>query len=361
MKPTVVHLLPTFDMGGLGSLAFTMIRAWPEEARHIVIAPKYPDTKPVLFNDFAKLVTQGNVAQVPRAMQALPTMYRDALAAQLRKMQVGHNVTHAINYNFTDHVWNSAAFRRCGYPDLPFICHVGTVLPDSKNTRLMCRSPFAYATKFVPASSAVRAQLLHLGTWPERIHSVIWNGHASAGERTERSIGPFRFGFTGRMAYPAVKDWKTLFNGLALCKAPVEMHIAGDGPMRAELETMAKASGKHVVFHGLLQPSKIPAFLKSIDCFVMAALPIEGFSMALVEAIVEGCFVLGTDVPSVRELLQAEGGNGEFLADSDEAMGEAMTLMASSSAFRALNQQVMNRLKPRLTANRMAHEYWSIK
>lgn len=376
---TVLHILPTFDSGGLGSLGLQMIRAWPEHTRHIVMAPRYRLTKPVLWNDYEKLVGRGNLAQVPRDAIAQPTAYMQAFTQQLQRMQGGTPVKYVINYNFSDAVWNVQAVWRAQFNG-NFLVHVGTVLDATrKDVQLAATSKFHWQSTFVPASDAARTAFLSaqeayatnqpLGTkqYHARVAPVVWNG-VDHSKFVQRPFGyrpaPLRIGFTGRMAHPAVKDWKLLidsFRNFIARGGQGELRIAGDGPMRAYLE--ADARDLPVKFVGLLPPEEIPKFLSEIDVFFMAALPIEGFSMALVEAIAARCMIVGSNVPSVRELLHhqtwaAEGTDALTLPVVGNSIEGGLALHGLHRPdVQLANQKVVARLADLLDARVMAARY----
>lgn len=401
--PTVLHVLPTFDTGGLGSLALTMIDSWPEKARHIAIAPKYVKTKPDLFMPFAKLIGQQNVMQIDRHVWEQAPVWIERLAGGITKLLRARPLNNAIAYNFIDAGYSAQAIRRVGFGG-QVAAHVGTVLPDNETTRCIARAKLNLT--FVPASAAVDGALRKLFTDSEaatqttRVHSVVWNGvnlatymrparcfieqalgggkfvcdnpvttangfcteHGAQDARTfhARVAEPrpsIVFGFSGRMANPPVKDWDTLIEGFRLAAIPgAQLRIAGDGPPLSQLK--AKAQGLDVVFTGQLSPEVMIDFLHGINVFVMAALPFEGFSMALVEAVAAGCMVIGTDAPSVVEVL---GRNG-FTTHSAEGMGHLMRCFRNEGNMHERdNLQLMNTLRPLLDAKRMARSYWEIK
>jgi glycosyltransferase involved in cell wall biosynthesis len=367
-KPTVLHVLPTFDTGGLGSLALTMLDAWPEPATHLAIAPKYTKTQPTLFPVFAAKCGQGNVLQVNRHAWVQPPVWVDALAKGLASIQRGRVPQNVIVYNFIDSVWSSQAVRLAGFKGT-VTAHVGTVLPKNDVTTGTATSKFGWATRFVPASKAVSAALHALGTQPERIHPVVWNGmdlaKYSDDKPTLLGFGSLVFGFCGRMPPEHVKDWKLLFEAFKLANIPgAELRIAGDGPMRGQLEQMA--GDPRIKFLGNLDQEQMVDFLLGVDVFVMAALPIEGFSMALVEAVGAGCMILGTDVPSVREVFEA-GGEPQYLTKTAKDMASAMRAFVedddfgTASAWRRDNFQMVLRLQKRMDAKEMAKAYWSIR
>lgn len=349
---SVLHLLPSFDTGGLGSLGLTMIRAWPEKTRHMVIAPRYMRTKPDLLGVYASLCGGGSVAQIEKSAFVTPPAWGEELRAQIAKFIRGKQPTHVINYNFTDAVWNSFGVHAAKYPG-KMLCHVGTVLPDKKETRLMAGSAMHYATKFIPASQAARDAVMRLGA--KNVLPVVWNGVDLAKYDAPERDKALVFGFTGRMAELPVKDWRALFDAFRKAKIPeATIRIAGDGPGRAAIE--AHARGLPVEFVGNLTPEQIPGFLASLDVFVMAALPIEGFSMAMVEAFASRCLMLGTDVSSVREVFAPYGGKA-FLAKDANKLAKAMKDLQNPEV-RAQNRAFVNAARASLDAARMAQAYY---
>lgn len=350
---SVVHFLPTFDTGGLGSLGLTMIRAWPEKTRHIVVAPRYMKTKPDLFGAFVALCGGGSVAQVDKNAYMSPPVWGQTMAQQLATLMRGDMPTHVINYNYTDLVWNLFAIRTTGYKGR-VLAHVGTVLPEDRaDVRGIATSQHNYATTFIPASNAVREAVLKLGA--RDVSPVVWNGVQLPAYESPKRERALTFGFTGRMALVPVKDWKLLFKAFREAAIPSSvLRIAGDGEGRAAIEDLAK--GLNVEFVGNLAPAQIPEFLRTLDVFVMAALPIEGFSMALVEALASRCLVLGTDVPSVRELLAAHGGKG-WLAKTAPKMAKLMVALQDEKQ-RELNDAMVTSARAALDASVMAKAYF---
>ena len=370
----LLHLLPTFDAGGLGSLAYDLVRAWPQTDTHTILAARFPQTAPTLKRQFEKLVGAERVREVPRDMLR-PMGFVDALRDTARAYGA---FDAAFIYNWFDHVWYTMGLRRSGHHRLIF-CHVGTVVPPGDMTHRMFGSPYTVGVRFVPASRAVEAGLVAAGANPASICPVIWNG---VDERMfevkipppleahpPEEAPPVVFGFTGRMA-PDAKDFDGLIRAFAKltgrARARACLVLAGDGPKRRDFEALALSLGLSVrgdgvptpgavSFPGLLPREYVPEFLRSLDVFVMAALPIEGMSMALVEAIVAGLPIIATDVPSNREILEAvsigrlvKGVDGlvqalEWLATDDEAR---VKLAAKSVSVRG-----------RFTISRVAESY----
>lgn len=315
-KPVILHVLPSFDVGGLGSLALTMIRSAPHMlgVDHIAVAPRYQSTRPVLRPVFEEACGQGNVAEVVRDLR-VPPRYVAALAATLRRVLNGREVHGCIHYNHTDLSWSIQAIRQVFSG--PVVAHIGTRLdPKNADATGPFRSPFMRGVVFVPPSLAVRdaaVECIESVKSTVTLAPVVWNGVDRAefvndGPPDSGSFDKFIFGFTGRMA-PNAKAWDFLFDAARACEAllaedghvgamPFEIRVAGDGPLRAELERKAP---KTVSFIG--ETLDVPLFLNGLDGYFMAALPIEGMSMALIEAIVARLPILSTDVASTREAL----------------------------------------------------------
>jgi glycosyltransferase involved in cell wall biosynthesis len=90
-----------------------------------------------------------------------------------------------------------------------------------------------------------------------------------------------------------------------------EVHIAGDGPMRAELEQMAKKSKTKVVLHGWLDNNgkEYKDLLEQASIYVLASEK-ENASIALLEAMSAACAVITTNISGCPETV---GDSGVFV------------------------------------------------
>lgn len=347
----VLHLLPTFDAGGLGSLGLELVRAWEPGDVHTVMGSRFSGTQPTLRRSFEALVGSERVREIPRHM-LYPMSFVDSLRDTARAFGP---FDAALIYNWFDHVWYTMGLRRSGHRG-PIFCHVGTVVPTNDMTRRMFDSPFTRDVRFIPASAAVAYGLTDAGAKPGFVEDPVWNGvnlsefpiaTRAAPTALEDALAPVVFGFTGRMA-PDAKDFDALIRGYAklsgAARARACLVLAGDGPKRREFEALALALGLSVQgdgeptpgavsFTGLIPRERVSGFLCSLDVFVMAALPIEGMSMALVEAIVSGLPIIATDVPSNREILTGVG-VGRLVSGAD-GIAQAMEWLATDDEARA--------------------------
>ena len=104
------------------------------------------------------------------------------------------------------------------------------------------------------------------------------------------------------------------------------LHIAGDGPVRAEMEALAAdvAPGR-VVFHGRLPKDELHALLRASCVTVMSSRWYENQPLAVLESLANGVPVVATDLGGTPELVRP-GVDGELVpADQPERMAEAIT------------------------------------
>lgn len=118
---------------------------------------------------------------------------------------------------------------------------------------------------------------------------------------------------TGRLVKR--KGFHTLINAVHDIALPYEVHLAGDGPFREELETMAEGSKTRIVFHGWLEKGS----KELLDLYERAAIYVlasskENASIALLEGMAARCAVISTNVSGCPETV----GDAGFLIDFDD-------------------------------------------
>ncbi len=113
----------------------------------------------------------------------------------------------------------------------------------------------------------------------------------------------------------------------------VEFVLAGDGPLRAELEREAQTAGlgDHVIFLG--DRRDIPAVMASLDVAVLTS-DSESLSNVLLEAMAAGLPVVAYRVGGNAELVHEQ--RGELIsAGNEEAFAAAVVRLLSSTTLRA--------------------------
>jgi len=111
------------------------------------------------------------------------------------------------------------------------------------------------------------------------------------------------------------KGFQTLIKAVHDISLPYEVHIAGDGPFRGELEAMAKGSKTRVIFHGWLEKGS----QKLLDLYERASIYVlvsskENASIALLEGMAARCAIISTSISGCPETV----GDAGFLIDFDD-------------------------------------------
>lgn len=149
--------------------------------------------------------------------------------------------------------------------------------------------------------------------------------HVSAGRLVEASLGVDTSRFSPKPAQEEettpsdefvnilhvaslvpVKDQRTLLEALALTVREahsVRLHLAGDGPLRAELEARAKLPdiAGHVTFHGDVTHDALPALYRMAGFCVQSSRH-EAQGMVVLEAGASGRATVGTNVGILPEI-----------------------------------------------------------
>jgi glycosyltransferase involved in cell wall biosynthesis len=114
--------------------------------------------------------------------------------------------------------------------------------------------------------------------------------------------------YTGRLAPEKNLDFLLLaFAGVAQAVENAHLLLVGDGPMKKELQQLAKDSqvNKNVHFIGLIPYEKMPGYLAMCDAFVIASVA-ETFGLVIVEAMGTGLPIMGIHSPGVGDIVEEE-------------------------------------------------------
>ena len=167
---------------------------------------------------------------------------------------------------------------------------------------------------------------------PNGIDTSLFDRSAELGRLTRRDLGleeAFVFLAAGRLVCPA-KGFDVLLRAaedVVRVNPGVRVVIAGDGPLRAELESDAKRLGlsQHVRLLGARDD--MPALMSAADAFVMPS-RWEGLPLVLLEAAATRLPCLATDVGGNREVV-ADGRSGYLIPEVDAtSLAGAMVRLA---------------------------------
>jgi len=176
---------------------------------------------------------------------------------------------------------------------------------------------------------------------------------------------PLVIGTVGRLA--EVKDQATLIRSFAaLLNAPTQdttpprLIIAGDGPLRGQLEQLVEelGIGKYTWITG--DRSDIPDILRLFDLFVLPSLG-EGISNTILEAMATGLPIVATGVGGTPELIE-HSVNGYLVQPGDSVQMESniSKLLASKEKRDMMGQANLERVRDKFDWNHTVHSYLEV-
>src|SRR5918996_447018 len=227
------------------------------------------------------------------------------------------------------------ARRRYGW-DVPGIVHHHHLDPSPPNG-LIERRVIEGADHVVTGSEfAVRQLRSTLGTRTDHVSVVPYGVDArfAPGPRKPELLA--RYGLEGKMVVlflGGLKRRKNLFFLLDVWRAVVaarpdaRLIVAGSGPLSEALAARAAAAGiaETVLFTGYVSESEKPAHYNLADVFLFPS-AMEGFGLAIGEAMSSGLPVIASDRGSIPELLV--DGEGGFLCDPSQREAFVARLLA---------------------------------
>ncbi len=132
--------------------------------------------------------------------------------------------------------------------------------------------------------------------------------------------------------------------------------IAGDGPLRQQLEYEARAMDIHQRTHFLGWRDDVPQIMAGLDIFLAPSLW-EGFGLVLLEAMSKRLPIIASNVSAIPEVV-ADGETGILVPPRDsEAIAQALRLLLADKALRRhLGLVGEDRLETHFSVGRMADE-----
>lgn len=144
--------------------------------------------------------------------------------------------------------------------------------------------------------------------------------------RSELGIEGLTLLFLGRLV--PIKGADRLIRAVARLPRDISIRIAGDGPERRRLETLARHLGVDAHFEGWVHTERKEMLLRSCDALVVPSRPNDGVPTVIFEAIARGLPVIATRLDGVSQHLAEEA-----LVPHDDlsALAQAIQSLASSS------------------------------
>jgi sugar transferase (PEP-CTERM/EpsH1 system associated) len=147
-------------------------------------------------------------------------------------------------------------------------------------------------------------------------------------------LGGFIIGTAGRLV--PVKDQATLLEAVARVRAAgheVTLVLAGDGPLKDDLESRAASLGISLAVRFLGHCDRIETVFSALDVFILSSVS-EGMSNTILEAMASGLPVVATRVGGADELIE-DGVSGVLVRSrSAEAIAAAIMDMLADTPRR---------------------------
>lgn len=214
------------------------------------------------------------------------------------------------------------------------ICHATDVRWLSKlpRGRALARTIAAGASSLWFLSTATRDQFwdtaaldrstvtCHIGSMPVDRPPAPSESREDLRQRLE--IRGFTLLFLGRLV--PVKGVDKLLRALAPLPRTIGLRIAGDGPERARLESLARSLGVRASFEGWVTGERKEALLRACDALVLPSGPKDGLPTVLFEAKARDLPILGTAGVAISEQLGGRPAVMLVPPNDGDALGRAI-------------------------------------
>jgi glycosyltransferase involved in cell wall biosynthesis len=247
------------------------------------------------------------------------------------------------SYSITLHSLTAMA-KTLGWIDSPLVIRFGSppsfqMADRSRASMVIFRRLLGHADSLIANSSGVAADInQYLHVTPSMIRVIPNPCDVAAVQRLAEGaplVNSRTIVSLGRLAQE--KNHALMIRSFAriAASANARLVIAGDGPLRPDLERLGRELGvaDRVVFAGWL-PNPFP-LLREAGAFCLSS-EYEGFGYALIEAMACGCPVIATDAPYGPEEILEGGAYGLLVPNGDEqALAAGMLRILSDPALKA--------------------------
>ena len=129
---------------------------------------------------------------------------------------------------------------------------------------------------------------------------------------------------------------KNLFNLIkAISETTFILDIYGQGRLETDLKVFAKQCSANVNFHGVVTNAQLAEIYKTYMYYVLISYQ-EGMPKTLLEAMVSGCFCIGSDVAGINEIIK-DGFNGVLSKNTESNE----IVIALNRALNINNKEIM--------------------
>lgn len=347
--PCLLHVLPTFDLGGAQRRIVDLMNASAREQRHIVLAI-----------DGGRGATSRVRPNVDLTFTDIPVRPSGGLAldnlTRLRGLLREHQPDLLLTYNFG--ALEAALANRLW----PFCRHIHLedgFGPEEADGRQLARRVWARRLALSGGHTTLMVPSLTL----QRIALEQWRFKDSRVRYIPNGIDIDRFAQAKPLANLRQRDDEVLIGTVGVLRpekrldrllrvfaqldpakldrtAPLRLVIAGDGAERPRLEALAAELGinPRVTFTGFVDRTE--TVLAAFDIFALTS-DTEQMPYSLIEAMAAGLPVVATDVGDVRQMLPAAHRDDVLARDDEKGLTARLAALVASPERRRDEGKIM--------------------
>lgn len=338
-----------------------LAECYPESDVTLVTPASFRETRYGVPEDFLVAAEErGNYRVVPLATSPRFGTYRSAIRV-LRRYRP--NIVHVFDEPTQWMLLQWFTASRLAVPGAKRLFYYYTNIPAPPkrlHQRAKQSAVFRLADGAYAGSGGAERALRVLGyRGPVRIQTALGADERRWVPDPEPSSRPFTIGYLGGlMPEKGVED---LIRAIALLPGDPRLVIGGDGSERPKLERLSESLGVHdrVEFVGLVEREAAPVFIRGLDALVLPSRTTptwsEQFGLVLVEAMLSGVPVVGSDSGAIPEVI-ADAGMVYAEGSTSALTASLRRIIEGPAARRLLAERGRERALRLYSATALAHE-----
>ncbi|ACV62495.1 glycosyl transferase group 1 [Desulfofarcimen acetoxidans DSM 771] len=368
VKPRILHVLRPAE-GGMKNHLFSLLKHLDKDQLENIVACPGGE----LAGVFSKIAAE--VIDIPLKGNLSPITDSKCIM-RLKDILKSRNICIMHAHGSKAALVGRIAARLAKTPLIFYTVHNSIFYSDWHNLKLAAMARVEkklaqYTDRIISVSDALRQEIIDRTGLSPQLPVTVYNGIETGQfyfvqnkKQLRRELGlPPEGKLVGTVArLSAQKGVSYLIKAIPhISEKGVRFVITGDGPLREELESLAKQLNlqEAVIFTGAR--NDIPNLLAALDVFVMPSVT-EGLSIAILEAMASSLPVVASRVGGIPEIVR-EGVTGILVPSRDEkALAKAVSELLNneekaSSMGMAARQQVELNYSASAMGSRVAELY----